>query len=81
MISRTRIITFLAGFETFHALLHAYLGTSKRTRLQGHPVEELGIKVTPRFHMISAVANGAVAIALGAWALARRPAHSSAVAT
>ncbi len=62
MISRTRIITFLAGFETFHALLHAYLGTSKRTRLQGHPVEELGIKVTPRFHMISAVANGAVTV-------------------
>lgn len=81
MISRTRIITFLAGFEAFHALLHAYLGASKRTRLEGHPVEELGIKATPRFHTVAAIANGAVAIALGAWALSHRPSGSSALAT
>lgn len=67
-MARLRVPTFLAGFEAFHALTHAYLGLSKRTKLIGHPAERLGIAVTPRFHAIAAVVNAAIAVGLGAWA-------------
>jgi hypothetical protein len=67
MSNRTRLYAFLAGLETFHALVHAYLSVT-RTHM-GHPVELLGIKATPRFHAGAAAINAAIALGLGAGAV------------
>ncbi len=66
------VISFLAGVETFHAIVHAYLGLSK-TKVKGHPAELLGINVDPTFHAIAVLLNAAVAVGLGvhAWRSSR----------
>ncbi|MBY0508390.1 MAG: hypothetical protein K2X03_31050 [Bryobacteraceae bacterium] len=70
MANGTRLLTFLAGVETFDALTHAYLSMT-RTSVP-HPAELLGIKVTPKFHAVAAIVNGAIAAGLGARALTTR---------
>ena len=62
MINRTQILSFLAGLETFHAFVHAYLSITK-THIE-HPVETVGLRATPTFHAVAAVINGAIAVGL-----------------
>ncbi|MBY0472148.1 hypothetical protein K2X30_13355 [bacterium] len=65
--TKSGILTFFAGVETFHALTHAYLSLSK-TKLKWHPAEILGIKVNPKFHAAAALGNAVIAVALGVMA-------------
>jgi len=65
---RVKLLTFFAGFEAFHALVHAYLSLSSETELKGHPAERLGFKVDRKFHAIAALANAGLAIGLGVMA-------------
>lgn len=61
-------LSFFSGLEAFHAVIHAYFGLTK-TDVKQHPVEMLGMNDTPGFHLLAALANGAIAIGLGvkAW--------------
>ncbi len=63
MTDRRQVFAFLAGIETFHALVHAYLSVS-RTHID-HAVELIGVKATPTFHAVSAMVNAAIALGLG----------------
>jgi hypothetical protein len=58
---RSQILAFFAGFETFHALTHAYFGLSGK----GFPSRVAGLRVTPTLHAASAVLHAGIALALG----------------
>lgn len=60
--SRKEIAKFACGFETFHALFHAYLLLSRT------PFRLLGIEATPTLNVVGLVLNMVVAIALGVFA-------------
>lgn len=61
MTNRSRdLALFFCGFETFHALSHAYFALSRTTL---HP---FGITLTPAVHAGAAVANGIIALGLEA---------------
>lgn len=64
MNDRRQLYAFFAGVETFHALVHAYFSITKADIK--HPVELLGVRVTPRLHAGAAVVNAAIALGLGA---------------
>ncbi len=53
---------FLCGFETYHALFHAYLF------ITGAPFSHFGIVSTPMISLGAACMNLAFAIGLGAYA-------------
>jgi hypothetical protein len=63
--TKATALTFFAGFQAFHALTHAFLSLSRKTKLEGHPIELLGINANRKFHAIAAIGNAALAIALG----------------
>lgn len=54
MTNRHALIWFLAGFETLHAFAHAYFGLSNTPMT--HPPELVGIRATPKFRAVSAIA-------------------------
>lgn len=56
------VAKFATGFETFHALFHAYLW------LSGTTITLFGITATPMWSMASTVVNGFIASALGFYA-------------
>lgn len=66
-MSRPKEITkFACGFEAFHAFMHAYLW------FPGATIAFLGIAATPAFSAAGVFINGAIVVALGVCAWARR---------
>lgn len=76
MTNHGQIYAFLAGLQAFHALVHGYLSVTKIDI--DHPVERLGVNVTPRFHAVAAGVNAAIALGLGAAAIRSRRARTPA---
>ena len=58
---RAQVLAFVAGFETFHALAHAYFGLSGRS----FPSRVLGLRVTPTLHAASAVLHAGLRLLWG----------------
>lgn len=59
---KKEIAKFFAGFEAFHAVVHAYLW------LSGTTLTVLGIATTPTLNAISTVVNTIIALLLGIYA-------------
>lgn len=69
MLKRKEAAKFLCGFETDHALLHAYLW------LSGTTLTAVGITFTPALNIAGVVVNAIIAMALGIYGW-KRPAPS-----
>ena len=74
MLKRKEAAKFFCGFETFHALVHAYL------LLSSTAMTLFGVTTTPTLNMISILLNGAIASVLGVYAW-KRPTPSLREAT
>lgn len=59
---KKEIAKFFAGFEAFHAVVHAYLWVTGTTLMV------FGIATTPTLNAVSAVVNAAIALVLGIYA-------------
>jgi hypothetical protein len=64
------IAKFACGFESFHALFHGYLWTSKTT------ITVVGLTLSPALNAAATIISGAIAVGLGAYAW-RRPKEDS----
>jgi hypothetical protein len=58
-MEKREIAKFFCGFETFHALFHAYLWFSGTTFIA------FGITATPNWSIAGVVVNAGLAVALG----------------
>lgn len=58
---------FFSGFETFHALMHAYLWAS------GTEPTVFGIHLISSWNGLGGLVHGVVALVLGLWAWRARP--------
>lgn len=56
---KKEVAKFFCGFETFHALFHAYLWMS------GTAFTAFGIAATPAWNMAGTIFNGGIAVVLG----------------